>query len=244
MKTEQAYWEQVHSGGIRMRLPRPVDIGTINTMRLLRRHVPAGARVLEIGFAPGKMLAWVAARLGARVSGLDYAAAGVATAHRLFDTLGIPADLRCEDVFAHSFTPGSFDVVYSLGVIEHFDDPREIVRRHMELLAPGGVAIIAIPNYGGLYGRLQRRFDPENLAIHNTSIMSLATLAALVPVTPGLDVRSFPWGRMAASNVSWHRVMPRPLAFAWTMAFSVAGMLQPVDVAALSPYLVLRICRT
>ena len=58
----------------------------------------------------------------------------------MFDTLGIEADLHCEDVFGNCFEPESLDLVYSCGVIKHFNDPREIVREHVTLLKPGGKA--------------------------------------------------------------------------------------------------------
>jgi hypothetical protein len=38
---------------------------------------------------------------------------------------------------------------------------------YLGLLKPGGKALIIIPNYGVIYGRLQQYFDPENLALHN-----------------------------------------------------------------------------
>ena len=77
--------------------------------------------------APGKLLAWVAANLKADVAGLDYSEIGLATARRLFDALHLSADFRCEDLRQTTFAPESFDVVLSIGVIEHFDDPRGVV---------------------------------------------------------------------------------------------------------------------
>src|SRR5262249_36957710 len=150
----------LHSEQPRMRLPSPWLVSTRNQMRLLRRHIQPGMRVLEIGFAPGKILAWVASCLRARVSGLDYSAPGVETARKLFSILNLQADLRCEDASSTTFTPESLDLVYSAGVVEHFDDPRPIVRTHVELLRQGGTALISIPNYRGIYGKLQGYFHP------------------------------------------------------------------------------------
>jgi hypothetical protein len=111
------HWEAFHSGrGPRLRLPSPLVIATRNLHGTLRRYVEPGMSVLEIGFAPGKHLAFVASALHANVTGVDFSENGVRFARRLFETLRLDGDLRCENVFETS-------------VIEHFADPTEIVRR-------------------------------------------------------------------------------------------------------------------
>jgi 2-polyprenyl-3-methyl-5-hydroxy-6-metoxy-1,4-benzoquinol methylase len=117
-------------------------------------------------------------------------------ARELFETLHLMADLRCEDMFAHTFSRHSFDLVYSLGVIEHFNDPLPVVEIHTQLLKPGGVALITIPNYSGLYGWLLQRFAPESLAIHNMDIMSPVALKNLAPSDPRYRARSWPHGKL------------------------------------------------
>ena len=187
--TTRSHWDAAWAVPPRWRLPSPLSVSTRNMQRILRREVRRGMRVLELGCAPGKILAWTAADLGASVAGLDYSERGIAWSRTLFERLAIPADLRCEDVFQTTFTPGGFDLVYSFGLIEHFEDPRAIVRAHLALVRPGGKTVIAIPDYGGIYGRLQRRLDPANLAIHNLDIMSVDALCQLAPPELSGDVR-------------------------------------------------------
>lgn len=201
-------------------------------------------RYLEIGCAPGRLLAWVAVERKAEVSGLDYSEAGIAAAERLFQSLGIPVDLRCEDVFANSFLPASFDVVTSFGLIEHFDNPRLVVEKHLELVQPGGVALIVIPNYRSIYGRLQRHFDPENLAIHNLQIMRPEQLVRLVPQSMVTDAQSYPAGRVAPGLVNFDKRWPRVVAKIIERTVNLAGSLQPFDVPMLSPLLVLQVARS
>lgn len=244
-KTEQHYWEGVHShGGVRMRLPSPLDVATADFMRLMRRYVRPGMRVLEVGFAPGKNLVWLAKALGARASGVDYAGQGVETGKRLFSAVGVEGDLRCEDFFATTFPSRSFDVVYSLGVVEHFDDPRTIIQKHADLLAPGGKALVVIPNYGGLYGALQRYCDPENLGIHNLNIMSERSFYDVGPHTAELRSRTFPFGRINPWLVSFHRRMPPRVARLFSYFLNGVGVVQPVAIPAISPWLVLEITRS
>ncbi len=242
-KTTRAFWDGTHAGQVRHRLPSRLNVGTANILRLLAARVPRGGRVLEIGFAPGKHLAYVAGRLGATVAGLDYSENGVAEARRLFAALGIDADLRCEDLFGNSFAEGSFDLVYSIGLVEHFDDPREAVRCHLALVAPGGRCILAVPHYGGLYGRLQRRVDPDNLRIHNLEIMSEAGMLALVPRDLVESCRAYPYGRPSPWTVSLERRWPGRGTRGLLWLANGLGLLQPVDIPSLCPMLVLEMRR-
>lgn len=239
-KTAPAHWDAAYARAPRMRIASPVNIGSLNLQRLLRRYVRPGDEFLEIGCAPGKMLAWVAKELDARVTGLDYSRPGIALTQRLLEHCGVAADTRCENIFRTTLLPESFDVVYSGGVIEHFDDPTGIVAQHVSLVRRGGVAVIAIPNYGGLYGRAQRRLDPGNLSIHNLDIMSVPALERLGKI-PGCVSRAFPFGRFSPWLLSLDKRMPGGLALAAGWAGNFIGQLQPVTVPALAPLLVLEV---
>jgi hypothetical protein len=134
-------------------------------------------------------------------------------------------------------------VVYSLGVIEHFDDPKDIVRRHIELLKPMGISLILVPNYGGIYGRLQRYFDPGNLSIHNTAIMRPAIIEKLAPVDLSVDAVAFPYGRMSPWLLNMDRKWPALFALMVIYLVNFAGLLQPVDIKLICPMIVLRVTR-
>jgi 2-polyprenyl-3-methyl-5-hydroxy-6-metoxy-1,4-benzoquinol methylase len=218
-------------------------VDTRNLQRIIEPHLRPGIRYVELGCAPGKILAWVAKQLDTDVSGLDYSERGIQWSRRLFETLGLSADLRCEDVRAASFEPGTFDLVFSAGLVEHFDDPREIVRTHVLLLRPGGRAVITVPNYGGLYGRLQLWFDPENLALHNLSIMNLQGLRQLAPADLAAQVRVYTAGRVSPWLVNIDHLWPRPIALSLSYVLNGLGLIQPIHVRALSPMLVLEIVR-
>jgi SAM-dependent methyltransferase len=226
-----------------MRLPSGLLVSTRNLQRLLKTHIKPGMQVLEIGCAPGKTLSWVAKDLQANVAGLDYSKRGIQLSRQLFRILDIDSDLRCEDVFATTFSPGSFDIVYSTGVIEHFEDPREIVRCHVMLLKPGGKALIMVPHYGGLYGRIQRRFDPENLSLHNLNIMNLSALKELSPEDMVSESSAYPAGRMSPWIISFNKKWPQIFAKSTYCFLNLVGLVQPFDIARLCPLLVLELRR-
>lgn len=222
----------------RMGLLRGLFVEVRNIQRLLKCHIKPGMRVLEIGCAPGHTLAWVAQALKVEVAGLDYSIRGIDHARRLFDRLDIPGDLRCEDVFQASFQESTFDCVYSCGVIEHFDDPRQIVEIHVRLLKPGGSALITIPNLSGIYGRIQRYFDEDILSLHNLNIMNPVSLTGLAPAHLVQDVRSYPFGRPSAMFIL-DKKLPKWLAIGSGLFINLIGNLQPFDITSLCPLLVL-----
>lgn len=199
--------------------------------------------VLEIGFAPGKHLAYVAKNLGGCVHGVDYSEPGVVIATQLFAALEIKGELRCEDAFSASFPRGSFDFVYSIGFVEHFEDARPIVRLHLEMAKPGGKVMIAVPNYGGIYGHLQRRLDPDNLAIHNLGIMSVAGLQATLPEDLTAAAEASPAGCLSPWLLSLDRWLPAAPARLLSLGINVAGLMQPFEVSFVSPMLVLDVTR-
>ncbi len=237
------HWNEVWSGEVRPRLPAGHIVATRDFQRLLRRYVRRGDRFLELGCAPGKMLAWVAAAIGAEVSGLDYSEPGMATARRLFAHLGLAGDLRCEGLDDTSFPTGSFDVVYSSGLIEHFADPRAIVDRHLSFVRAGGLALITIPDYSGIYGRLQQYFDAELLSIHNLTIMNCAALLELVPRDRQITARAYRYGRFSPWLLTPSHRWPAPLAALVSHLATGAAWLQPMQIAPLCPTLVLEVRR-
>jgi 2-polyprenyl-3-methyl-5-hydroxy-6-metoxy-1,4-benzoquinol methylase len=200
--TELEHWESAWAMRPRLRFPSGVDVGTRNVLRLLRRHLKPGMRYIELGCAPGKILSWVSREIKVPVSGIDYSPTGVETAMWLCDGLGIKADIRCEDAMDSSFKEGAFDLVFSCGLIEHFEDPTPMVAAHVKLLAPNGKALIAVPNYSGIYLKLQTWCDAENLKIHNLDIMNENSIRQLVPPSPTLSVNAFRYGKFSPSLIS------------------------------------------
>jgi SAM-dependent methyltransferase len=90
-----------------------------------------------------QILRWLAER-GARPYGVDIALdivrdATTALAHHR-------PGFVVSDVRALPFHSEAFDLVYSMGTIEHFADSDVAVREIFRVLKPGGTAIIGVPN--------------------------------------------------------------------------------------------------
>ena len=242
-KSTKDHWDGEWVAAPRPRLPSSLNVGVGDVKYLLKNRVPIGSRFLEIGCAPGKMLAWVAASRNAKIAGLDYSQIGIEHTRNLFKHLGLNGDLRCEKLSETTFQPASFDIVFSNGLIEHFDDPTGIVEQHVMLLKAGGRAIIVIPNYGGVYGSILRKFDPENLDIHNLDIMHLDTLKALAPTELVSDIKTYSYGRVSPWIINFPKNWPRLFVAGINYFFNGIGLIQPFPIKALCPMLVLEMTR-
>jgi hypothetical protein len=56
--------------------------------------------------------------------------------------------------------------VFSLGLIEHFENHAAVLDRLQALLRPGGTLITIVPNLVGVWGAIQKRLDPEIYRVH------------------------------------------------------------------------------
>jgi SAM-dependent methyltransferase len=182
------FWEQDYLGAVTLPArPDPAFPFERALRAALERHAPVarGATVLEAGCAPAKWLVFYAERFGARVTGIEYTPRGAELSRRNLAAAGVDGEIIPGDFFTVS--PQQADLVLSLGFIEHFDDLDAAFARHVEFLAPGGTLVLGVPNYTGLLGAIQRRADPEHLALHNRAAMDPERQRALA-AAHGLSV--------------------------------------------------------
>jgi SAM-dependent methyltransferase len=111
-----------------------------------------GKLVLDVGCGMGRF-AEVVTRWGARVVGIDLSAAAEVAAKNLHDREFIAFQA---DVFALPFAPGTFDCIYSMGVLHHTPDCEKAFKELPQYLKPGGT--IAVWLYSG-YNKWYRFSD-------------------------------------------------------------------------------------
>ncbi len=134
-----------------------------------------GAKVLEVGSAPGHHLIRLRDVFGVEPYGVEYAPKGAELNRKLFELHGISSNQVIQgDFFSPAFQSkyaNHFDVVVSHGFIEHFTDVEGVISRHLNVLAPCGCLVISIPNLQGANYFLVRLFRQELIPQHNLSIM-------------------------------------------------------------------------
>jgi 2-polyprenyl-6-hydroxyphenyl methylase/3-demethylubiquinone-9 3-methyltransferase len=101
-----------------------------------------GKRAADVGCGAG-LLAEPLARLGAEVTGLDPAPENIAAARLHAEGQGLAIDYRVGSVEALT---GRYDLVTSLEVIEHVNEPRAFVQGLADALADDGLLILSTPN--------------------------------------------------------------------------------------------------
>ena len=134
---------------------------------------------IEIGGTPGAYLSYVHRTFGYHVTCLDYSERGCAATRENFALLGVPGVVRHADLFADHLDLPTFDLVYSLGLIEHFTDLAGVVERHVRLVKPGGWLLLGVPDFLGINGWFLRRLGPRVYAQHQMETMKLGNWESL-----------------------------------------------------------------
>jgi 2-polyprenyl-6-hydroxyphenyl methylase/3-demethylubiquinone-9 3-methyltransferase len=128
--------------------------------------------VLEIGGAPGGYLSYFHHRFGSEVHSLDYSETGCKKTEENFRMLGCPITVHHKDVFAIGADFPRFDLVYSLGLIEHFADTAKVVRAHRHLMKPDGLLILGVPHFVRVFWPVLLLLAPHVTRGHNRSALS------------------------------------------------------------------------
>jgi 2-polyprenyl-3-methyl-5-hydroxy-6-metoxy-1,4-benzoquinol methylase len=129
-----------------------------------------GKEAIEIGCVPGNYLVYLAKEFGYRVSGIDYSS-NLGYVRENLRHNGIEAEsLFSCDLFSFA-APRQYDLVFSVGFVEHFDDYQAVIHKHAELAAPQGLVVIIVPNLTHLHRVLCGYFAPEVLKIHRFPLM-------------------------------------------------------------------------
>ena len=137
--------------------------------QLIRPHLRAGSRLLEIGCGAGNLL------LQATVPGsypvaLDLSMQALTFVRaRLQDMASAeeaPSGFTCTQAIGESlpFRANSFDCVLLSEVIEHLEAPQISIREAMRVLCPGGRLLITTPNYRSFWPFMEWAVDRMNMA--------------------------------------------------------------------------------
>jgi SAM-dependent methyltransferase len=170
-KTDRSYWD---SGYERRLAVRPVSPDRCQAptewkiLGLFRELGLSDKKIMEVGGGGSEWLARLALDYpSARFTCLDYSPEGCDLTRRFADDAQLAnVDVVERDLFVGPATDVRQDIVYSLGVVEHFDRLDEVLKAIAKFAAADGIILTVIPNLSGVLGKLARWFSPEIYAIH------------------------------------------------------------------------------
>lgn len=142
-------------------------------------------RILDVGCADGRLLDWYrASAVGGRLEthGIELSDEAAAVARRRGHRV-VTGRFETDTELEHR----SFDLIVASHVIEHVGDPRLFAERAADLLAPGGLFVVATPNWNSADARRLKGHWGGNHFPRHWTLYDEATIRALGALV-GLDV--------------------------------------------------------
>ena len=144
------------------------------------------------------------------------------------------------DIFTANTTI-KYDMVFSCGLIEHFNDTKQIIEYHLPHLKENGVLFITLPNLKSLNGWVQKKFDSANYEKHNIECMDINFLSNILKE---LGLKNISVSYNGIFSVWLEDKKHKPL---WVRAFiktiwsigKIISKIFPFDTKLFSPYIIL-----
>jgi SAM-dependent methyltransferase len=195
---DRYYPSGYHRASKRYRLGLDKSLSVLHRARIrrLERLTGGPGRVLDVGCGPGWFLDQMRRR-GWETRGTERSGSAAQLAR---DVLNL--DVRAQELDELLAEGVSYDAVVLWHVAEHVHDPAKVLLNIARLLRPGGVLMIAVPNFGSPEARIGKdgwfHLDVPRHLFHFTAATLRALLAdaGLVPqqvvhVAPEYDIFSF-----------------------------------------------------
>lgn len=136
---------------------------------LIRPHLQAGSRILEIGCGAGNLLLQ-AAVAGSYPMALDLSIQALifvrSRLEQAMSDVEAPGGFACTQAVGETlpFADNSFDCVLLSEVIEHLEQPQISIREAVRVLGAGGRLLITTPNYRSFWPLMEWTIDRLNMA--------------------------------------------------------------------------------
>lgn len=250
--TTKEYWDQYWGAGTARYANYDKSRGVFSGYDLLlaeclrktrKRLSNRPLKLVDCGCGEGLILRFVHEQHpDVEVWGIEYSDA-IEKARRISEELGYDFHLIRGDLFeiCRPGTTGPFDLLMSVGLIEHFDDPAQVLAQLTQVVAPGGFVMTNIPNFDGLFHFLWKFYDPSNYRHHvpisNARLLEVHREIGLEDVTfytmgtpafPGINDPTRRWQKMLnwvlvqVSGRIMQRLWPRQASLAHRHAMTPA----------------------
>jgi SAM-dependent methyltransferase len=168
--SKEEYWSNKFSN---KQIPRYHRLDQYNNYRfdkLFKEILPKNEnfKILEIGAAHSSWLIYWAQEFHYVPFGIEYTKNGAELGQANLDFFNIEGKLFEGDFFDKDaeFRKQKYNVIFSYGFIEHFDNVEEILIDTYNLLEDDGYVITVVPNIEGIWGKISQKIHPEIYNIH------------------------------------------------------------------------------
>jgi 2-polyprenyl-3-methyl-5-hydroxy-6-metoxy-1,4-benzoquinol methylase len=113
---------------------------------------PTAVRILEVGSGYGFFLSYARAKLNWKIWGIEPLAERFEVAQRILQETNVSKDFLLQSFGENiGFGEMEFDVVLSNDVLEHVQNPEQVLIDSFRVLKKGGLLVFNIPNYNWIY---------------------------------------------------------------------------------------------
>jgi len=116
----------------------------------LFNHQLKGKKILELGAGSGSDIVYLAAK-GADAYGLDFSAKSLESIKYWAKKKKTKVTTIKGDIQKLPFRVNSFDLVYSVGLMEHFPETTALLKKQLKIVKPSGYLIVDVPQKYTLY---------------------------------------------------------------------------------------------
>jgi len=174
-RTERSFWESYWNRRKQKSATAKRTLQVKELQKVFHFYLPVNQNwlALEIGGASSDFLSYFARFFNYKIHSLDYSTAGNDATRQKFKDLHTPIQIFEKDLFSDLSDLPKFELVYSLGFLEHFENPIPVIEKHLCLLKAGGMLMIGSPNLTGIYEKILSITAPSVKDSHNLKLMDL-----------------------------------------------------------------------
>lgn len=168
--TDEKYWNE---GYTEQQFAEARDGALIDLLNTYLENVQQQT-CMEIGSFPGSYIPAIG-RKGYKLHGIDFNKRNADELPQWLSSLGLNVGQFWSGDFFEFIKDHKtrYDLVCSFGFIEHFENYKEVIQSHIDMVKPAGKIIITTPNFRGWMQYIPHKlFDKENLKIHNLKSMN------------------------------------------------------------------------
>ncbi len=129
-----------------LEIKQPFLVLLERSVRQLQSSLPGQEiRVLEVGCGTAAVSYHLAKHFGVQCFAMDLSPEAVELARRIGEKLQTSIDVRVGDATKMAFEEGFFHLIFSQGVMEHFNDPVPCLQEQLRVLHDKGYLIVDVP---------------------------------------------------------------------------------------------------